>query len=150
MWYSADQLYSGAWEPQSSCKVLIKPNIFIKYSISPKVLRPGLVAGPVQGSGSGFWPGHRVWPGRPGQFFKKKNQNDVVLVKKKTKKTKANGFVTGSWPGLARSAGSPGHTGFFLPPFFRQPGPVPAPGRPGPGSTRQAGPCRVSKLWFHP
>jgi len=28
-----------------------------------KVLRPG----PVQGSGSGFWPGYRVWPGRPGR-----------------------------------------------------------------------------------
>ena len=28
----------------------------------------------------------------------------------------------------------PGHTGFFLPLFFLQPGPVPAPGRPdGPG-----------------
>jgi hypothetical protein len=36
--------------------------------------------------------------------------------------------------------GQPGHTGFFLPPFFHQPGPVPAPGRPGPGSTRWAGP----------
>jgi hypothetical protein len=36
--------------------------------------------------------------------------------------------------------GQPGHTGFFLPLFFHQPGPVPAPGRPGPGSTRRAGP----------
>ena len=85
------------------------------------------MAGPVQSSGSGFWPGLRVWPGRPGQFFIKKNQNDVVLVKKKQKST-----------GL--SPGQPGHTGFFLPLFFRQPGPVPVPGRPGPGSTRRAGP----------
>jgi hypothetical protein len=92
MWYSADQLYSGAWEPQSSCKVLIKPNIFIKYSISPKVLRPG----PVQGSGSGFWPGLRVWPGRPGQFFKKKNQNDVVLVKKNKSQRVCHRVLTGS------------------------------------------------------
>jgi len=37
-------------------------------------------------------------------------------------------------------AGQPDHTGFFLPPFFHQPGPVPDPGRPGPGSTRRAGP----------
>jgi len=101
--------------------------------VSCKVLRPGLVAGPVQGSGFGFWLGHRVWLGRPDQFFKK-NQNDVVLVKKNKKKTKINGFVTGPWPG------QPGHTEFFLPLFFHQLGPVPAPGRP-------AGPGRVSKLW---
>jgi len=142
MWYSADQLYSGAWEPQSSCKVLIKPNIFIKYSISPKVLRPG----PVQGSGSGFWPGHRVWPGRPGQFFKKKNQNDVVLVKKKTK---ANGFVTGSCQ-VSRVTGSTRRVtpGFSFPRFFVNPARFrPRVGRvPG----RPAGPGRVSKLWFHP
>jgi hypothetical protein len=32
----------------------------------------------------------------------------------------------------------PGHTRFFLFLFFLQPGPVPAPGRPGLGSTRWA------------
>jgi hypothetical protein len=35
--------------------------------------------------------------------------------------------------------GQPGHTEFFLTLFFFQPGPVPTPGRPGPGSTRRAG-----------
>jgi hypothetical protein len=74
---------------------------------------------------------------RPGSILLKKNQNDVVLVKKKTKKKQKS---TGLSPGLAGSAGSPGHIGFFLPPFFHQPGSVPAPGRPGPGSTYQAGP----------
>jgi len=36
--------------------------------------------------------------------------------------------------------GLPGHTGFFFPLFFLQPGPIPAPGRP-------AGPGQVLKLW---
>jgi len=77
------------------------------------VFRPGLVAVPVQDPGSGFWPG------RPGQFsFFFLNQNDVVLV---NKKTKVNGLQPGFWPG---------HTGFFLSLFFLQPGPVPAPDRP--------------------
>jgi len=124
-----------------------------------KVLRSGPVAGPVQGPGSGFWPGHRVWPGRPGQFLKKKNQNDVVLVKK-TKK-KVNGFVTGSCRvNRVDPPGQPGYTGFFLPSFFHQPGPVtpgfsfprffinPARFRPRGGRVpgRPAGPSRVSKL----
>lgn len=38
------------------------------------------------------------------------------------------------------SPGQPSHTGFFLPLFFLQPGPVPAPDRPGPRSTHRAGP----------
>jgi hypothetical protein len=72
------------------------------------VFRPGLV----QGSSSGFWPD---------QFFVfLKNQNNVVLVKKK--KTKVNGL-------------QPGHTGFFLSLFFLQPGPVPALDQPGPELT---------------
>jgi hypothetical protein len=41
---------------------------------------------------------------------------------------------------LSRRVDPAGHTGFFLPLFFRQPGPVQAPGRPGPGSTRRAEP----------
>ena len=41
----------------------------------------------------------------------------------------------GLQPGLDQVL--PGHTGFFLPPFFIQPSPVPAPGQPGPGSTHR-------------
>jgi hypothetical protein len=58
------------------------------------------------------------------------NQNDVVLVIKKRKtKTKVNGFATGSC--RVNPPGQLGHTGFFLPLFFLQPGPIPAPGRAG-------------------
>ena len=54
------------------------------------------------------------------------NQNNVVLVKKKNKNQRvATGFLTGSY-----QVNPPGHTGFFLPLFFLQPGPVPASGRP--------------------
>ena len=81
------------------------------------VLKPGPVAGPVKDPGSGFWPG---------QFFFLKNQNNVVLVKKQKS--------TGLQPGLASS-----HRVFSFP-FFLQPGPVHVPGRPGPWSTRRAGP----------
>jgi hypothetical protein len=73
--------------------------------------------------------------GRLGQFFFL-NQNDVILVKKKIQQVTTR-FLTGS-TGLP---GQPGHTGFFLPLFFLQSGPVPAPDRP-------VGPGRVSKLWF--
>jgi len=86
--------------------------------------------------GSGF----QVLTGSPGFgrvscFFKSKRHH----FSKKKKKQKS----TGLQPGLAGSTGLPGqlgHTGFFLPLFFLQPGPVPASGRPGPGSARQAGP----------
>jgi hypothetical protein len=44
------------------------------------VFRPGLMAGPVQSSGF-----DRVTGLAGSIFFFKKNQNDVVLVKKKTK-----------------------------------------------------------------
>jgi hypothetical protein len=63
--------------------------------------------------------------GSVGSILKKKNQNDVVLVKEKTKKNKSQRVCYRVLPG------QPGHTGFFLPLFFHQPGPVPAPGRPG-------------------
>ena len=67
------------------------------------VLRPGPMVGPVQGPGSGFWPS------RPSQFFfLKKNQNDVVLVKK-TKNIKVNGFEAGS----CRVSQVPGRPGQF-------------------------------------
>ena len=87
------------------------------------------------GPGSGF----QVLTGSPGFgrvsscFFKSKRRH---FSKKKKQKS------TGLQPGLAGSTRSPGqlgHTGFFLPLFFLQPGPVPASGRPG----------RVSKLCFH-
>jgi hypothetical protein len=95
------------------------------------VLRPCLVAGPVQGPGSRFWLGHQVLTGSPGQFFFFKSKRRRFSKKKKQKST-------GLQPGLDRIL--LGHTGFFLPPFFLQPGPVPAPGRPGPGSTCRARP----------
>jgi len=91
---------------------------FDKNRTKPKMITPSGWSGPRL----------RFWvltgsSGRPGQlFFFKKNQNDIVLVKNKTQRV-ATEFLTG----LARS---PGHTGFFLPIFFLQPGPVPAPGRP--------------------
>jgi hypothetical protein len=61
------------------------------------------------------------------------NQNDAVLVKKT--KVLQPSFL----PGLIGSTGSPGHTEFFLSLFFLQPGPVLAPGWPGPGSTYRTG-----------
>jgi hypothetical protein len=86
------------------------------------VFKPSLVAGSVQGPGSGFWPG------RPDQFLiLKKIQNGVVLVKKQ--KTKVNGLQPCFWPW---STESPGHDFFY---FFYQPDPVPAPSRSGLGST---------------
>jgi hypothetical protein len=74
-------------------------------------------------------------------ILKKKNQNDIVLVKKNKSQRVCHRVLTGSCRvSRVDPAGQPGHTGFFFPSFFRQPGPVPAPGRPGPGSTRRAGP----------
>jgi len=113
-----------------------------------KVLRPG----PVQGSGFRFWPGHQVWPGRPGQFFKK-NQNDVVLVKK-NKKNKSQWVCHRVLPGQpgprVDPAGQPGHTGFFLLLFFHQPGPVPTPDRPDPRSTHRTRPdFKTMHAWSH-
>jgi hypothetical protein len=69
------------------------------------VLLPSIVfkLGPVQGPGSGFWPGHRVGRIIP---YLKKIQNGVVLVKKKQKKTKINGLQPSFWPGVSGSAGS--------------------------------------------
>jgi hypothetical protein len=101
------------------------------------VLRPGPVAGPVQGPGSRFWSGHRVLtgsPDRPGQlfFFKSKRRR----FSKKTKKIKVNGFATGFWSGFTGLARS--HRIFFSLVFF-QSGPVPAPDRSGPRSTYRTG-----------
>jgi len=108
------------------------------------VFRPGLMAGPVQSSGF-----DRVTGLAGSIFFFKKNQNDVVLVKKKTK---INELQPSFWLGLAMSTGSPGqpgHTEFFLTLFFLQPGPVPASGQSGLGSTRRArlGSFRAEAHW---
>jgi len=59
-----------------------------------------------------------------------KNQNDIILVKK----IKVNELQPGHWVNLP---GQSGHTEFFLPLFFLQSGPVPAPGQPvGPARSR--------------
>jgi hypothetical protein len=97
----------------------------MKNKLKTIVFRPD----PVQGPSSGFWPGH--WIARVDSFFL--NQNDVVLVKKKSQRV-VTGFLTVSY-----RVKPPGRTGFFLSLFFFQPGPVPAPGRP-------TGPDWVSKL----
>jgi len=66
--------------------------------------------------------------------YLKKNQNDVILVKKKKQKSMGcNRFLIGFCRVIRVT---PSHDFFY----FFQPGPVPAPGRSGPGSTRQAGP----------
>jgi hypothetical protein len=97
------------------------------------------VAGPVQGPGSGFWPGHRVWPGRPGQFFflKKKSKRCRFSKKKNKSQRVCHRVLTGS----CRVTGSTRRVsrvtpGFSFPRFFINPARV---GR-GPGSTRRAGP----------
>jgi hypothetical protein len=78
-------------------------------------------------------------PGRLGQFVFLKNQYDVVLEKKKTKFNDGNRVFDGVLPGqLAGPAGS--YRVFFFLLFFLQPGPVPAPSRLGPGSTRRPRP----------
>jgi hypothetical protein len=107
------------------------------------VFKPGPVAGPVQGSCSRFWSGHPV--ARVNPYFLK-NQNDVILVKKKTK---VNGLHLSFWPGFV---GSPGHTESWLFLFFLQPGLVPAPGQLDPESTCQAEPGFKTMgrvLWYY-
>ena len=77
------------------------------------------------------------------------NQNDVVL-EKKNKKTKVNGFTTGSWSGLAGSTHrvTPGFSfsRFFFNPARFQPRVGQVPGRPaGPGFKTMTG-ARVSNI----
>jgi hypothetical protein len=68
---------------------------------------------PVQGPSLGFWPGHQV--ARVNSFFFL-NQNDVVLVKNKTK---VNGSQPGFWLGqLGRRVNPPS---FSFPYFFFNP-----------------------------
>jgi hypothetical protein len=94
-----------------------------------KVFEPG----PVQGPGSGFWPGHRVLAGSAGSIpILKKIQNGVVLVKKKKSQRVATRFLTG----FCRVAGQPaGSHRVMAYAIFSST-------RPGssPGSTRRAGP----------
>jgi hypothetical protein len=73
--------------------------------------------------------------------YLKKNQNDVILVKKKTK---VNGLqpifdqVLSGQPGQLAGSSESHRVMTFL--IFFQPDPVPVPGRSGPGSTRRVGP----------
>ena len=101
------------------------------------VLRPGSVVGPVQGPGSGSWPG------RSGQFFFWKNQNDAVLVNNKKNKSQRVWGRVSRVPG--RPAGSTGsgrvnfQSGFGLHPDRSHARVGRVPGRP-------AGPVRILKL----
>jgi hypothetical protein len=88
------------------------------------VFKPGLMADPVQGLGSGFWLGHR----EPESIFFL-NQNDVVLFKKQ-KSTGCNQVFDRVLPG--QPAGS--HRVFHSPIFSST-----WPGS-SPESTRRAGP----------
>ena len=92
-------------------------------------------------------PGLDRVAGSAGSIFFFLNQNDVVLVKKTKIKIKVNGFEVGSWSGLAGSRIDRVWPGQFPTGFWPPPGPVPCPGRPGPG--RPAGPGRVLKLWLN-
>jgi hypothetical protein len=72
-------------------------------------------------------------PGCLGQFFFKSKRRRFSKKKNKSQRV-ATGFLTGS---CQVNRVTPG---FSFPYFFLQPGPIPAPGRPGPGSTHLAGP----------
>jgi hypothetical protein len=86
------------------------------------------------GSRPGFW----VLTGSAGSFFFKKNQNDVVLVKKNQKST-------GLQLGLDRVSRLT--SGFFFPFFFFNPARFQP--RVGWVSGQPTRPGRVSKLCFH-
>jgi len=60
------------------------------------VFKPGLMAGPVQGPGSGFWPGYQV--ARVNSFFLKKSKWCHF-----SKKTNVNKLQSGFWPSLIGS-----------------------------------------------
>jgi len=70
---------------------------FFSNNVRNKVFKPG----PVQGPGSGFWPG------RPGQFLFLKNSKRRHF----SKKTKVNELQPGFLPGFAGSTGSLGQPG---------------------------------------
>jgi hypothetical protein len=81
-----------------------------------------IVLNPVR---SKVWvPGFDRITGSPGSIFLKSKRH--LLVKTKVNRLQPS-FLSG-------------HTGFFLTLFFLKLCPVPAPGRPGPGSTCQASP----------
>jgi hypothetical protein len=77
----------------------------------------------------------RFWPSWPGYFFFKSKRR---RFSKKTKKNKNQRVCNQVLTGSCRVNPSD-HTGFFLSLFFLQLCPVPAPGRPDPGSTCQTG-----------
>jgi len=87
------------------------------------------------GSMPGFW----VLTGLVLFFFKSKRRH-FSKKQKKNKSQRVCNRVLPSQPGCrVNPPNQPGHIGFSLPLFFLQPGLVPAPGRPGPGSTCRAG-----------
>jgi hypothetical protein len=97
-------------------KIRVQPRFQMQNTI---VFKPG----PVQGPGSGFWPGQSL--------FLKKIQNGVVLVKKK---------INGLQPGFVGSTESPGYDFFY---FLSSTRPGSSPGSAG---SRVDPPIRVSKL----
>ena len=100
------------------------------------VFKPGPVAGPVQGSCSRFWSGHPV--ARVNSYFLK-NQNDVILVKKKQKSTGCNWVFDRVLSGH-RVTLSHDFSYFFCNPAWFQPQVSWIPSRP-------ARPNWVSKRW---
>jgi len=82
-----------------------------------------------------FWLGYKILTELAGLFFLKSKRR---RFSKKTKKNKNQRVCNQVLTGSCRVNPSD-HTGFFLPPFFLQLCPVPAPGRPDPGSTCQTG-----------
>jgi hypothetical protein len=117
LWNVADTCYSLS----SDAKSWILKKLLITIVFKP---------GPVQSPRSGFRPGHRV-----NLYFKKNSKRRRFSKKNKNKSQRvATGFCRVNPPGR------PGHAGSWLILFFNQPGPVPAPGRPSSGSTRQTGP----------
>ena len=106
------------WNPDCVARTNITNKFFYYYVTSSNTtidFRPGLV----QDSGSGFWLGH--WVVRVNSL--KKNQNDVVLVKKSQRV--ATGFLT-RFCRVKRIVGSTRLVswvtlGFFFPCFFFNP-----------------------------
>jgi len=101
------------------------------------VFKPGPVAGLVQGSCSRFWSGHPV--ARVNPYFLK-NQNDVILVKKKKQKSTGCNWVFDRVLLGHRVTLSHDFSYFFCNPAWFQPQVSWIPSRP-------ARPSRVSKRW---
>jgi hypothetical protein len=115
----------------------VRKLLILKFIVSCRVYIIVFKPGPVQ------VPGFDQVTGSPGSIpILKKNQNDVVLVKKKQKSTGYNRVFDWVLPG--QPAGSARSHRVMTFPIFSSTSPVPVPGRPG----QPAGPGRVSKLWF--